>query len=712
MAVAASLLNMLTQGNASGGGNFASTADGIDPANGTSFANILASVTTANRPQPGQSKPLQNALSSSTDQQSSDVIPDTASSVSGSVSTPAQPVNATTVDPTGRQIIPPTPFNQVLENSASIESADSKSDAVYASPSLSDSKPVGGNQSQVGLDINRPPALTKTNFRSDELLFAVAPSTLNPVEPSTFAPKGIANTNALSEVSAEASSLSTNGAQTTLSAADRKAAAPVTGETGVVVTETTFQPSEAAFSRVEPSTGGSIVDFDDAGALKVVSAPTSQKAIDAAPVSVIAPPGTGRLATQSPDVTQVETSVLGPISKSASEKPTTLPSVSPVKGEVTALEPAAIADAPSTESDFMQVAASSTVLTSLSLPTAVATASVDQLLASPAAGAIVMASAQASNGIRVAPTAPPQGKMQQTDASGIEAPQAGSPKADGILAGSQIEPEAASRLNLESGSVNDFNSTKSGAPALAPSDQSTGAVAQNTSSGATPSQTSSVATNSSSQPSLVQNLSNVTQLQFNQTDSASLELGVEPQLSDDLQAFSRTEVRIDPAALSQAGRSSAPQLAQLSGQIGDQILHRFNGQSSKFEMRLDPPELGKVDVRLEVGKDGRVTAVLAARDPAVVEALMRGAKTLENTLTQAGLSLSQGGVQVELDQRGSGQQFSNLMNQNDSHQDRQTGQQLQNGDAEISDVEAQMAPAADQPIQFQSWSRARLDVKA
>lgn len=706
MAVAASLFNMLTQGNASGGSSVASIDDGIELAPGTSFANILASVNTANRPQPGQSKSAQSSLSSGTNQPDSDSVTDTASSVLGWVSTPAQPVNATTVDQTGPQIAPPTPFDQVFKNSGSLLNGNNQNDAISGFPSLGEFKPQGENQSLIELGINSLPALTKTNFRSDELLFAVAPSTLNPVAPSTFAPKGIGNTDSLSGVPSEAGLSSSDGAQTRLSAIDRKAAGPGTGETGAVVTGTTFQPSEASFSGVEPPAGGSILGFDDAGALKVESAPPSLKAIDATPAAAIAPTNTATLGAQGSYVTEVETNAVSSVSRSASERPTALTSASPVNGEVTA-----VADDLSPNSEFKQVAASSTVLTGLSLPNAVANASGEQVLTSPAAGAIAVATPPASIGVRVAPTASSPGKVSQTDAAGIQAA-ISSPKADAMLSDSSIEVEAVSRLNLETGSVNNSNSAQSGSQTLASSDQPAGPVAQNTSSGAPPSQTGSVPTNSSSQPSLAQNLSNVTQLQFNQTDGASLELGLEPQLSDDLQAFGRTEVRIDPAVLSQAGRSGAPQLAHLSGQIGDQILHRFNGQSSKFEMRLDPPELGKVDVRLEVGKDGRVTAVLAARDPAVVEALMRGAKTLENTLTQAGLSLSQGGVQVELDQRGSGQQFSNLMNQNDRHQDRQTGQQPQNVDAQISDVEAPMPPAADQPIQFQSWSRARLDLMA
>lgn len=167
----------------------------------------------------------------------------------------------------------------------------------------------------------------------------------------------------------------------------------------------------------------------------------------------------------------------------------------------------------------------------------------------------------------------------------------------------------------------------------------------------------------------------------------------------------RADARSVEAAAQQAVRgSNAPQMAALVSRIGEQFLERFNGKSSSFEIRLDPPELGKVDIRVEVGADGKVMAVLAARDPSVVDALMRGARTLENVLTQAGLSLDEGGIQVELDQQGTS---SFAETYSDEFADEFAGSNAYSGEdlAEAGD---------DTPITpvIETWSRQRLNLTA
>lgn len=173
----------------------------------------------------------------------------------------------------------------------------------------------------------------------------------------------------------------------------------------------------------------------------------------------------------------------------------------------------------------------------------------------------------------------------------------------------------------------------------------------------------------------------------------------------ELSASLKQDLRTVEQTLTQASRSlSGSHMAALVSRVSEQFIERFNGKSSSFEIRLDPPELGKVDVRVEVGADGKVMAVIAARDPAVVEALMRGAKTLENALTQAGLNLAEGGVQVELDQKhGSG--FSGAFG--DEFAETKSGLPGPESDP--------LAEAGDDttviPI-IESWSRHRLDVTA
>ena len=75
-----------------------------------------------------------------------------------------------------------------------------------------------------------------------------------------------------------------------------------------------------------------------------------------------------------------------------------------------------------------------------------------------------------------------------------------------------------------------------------------------------------------------------------------------------------------------------------------------HAQSGKnhFEIRLDPPELGRIDVRLDVDKDGQVTSHLRVERAETLDLLRRDAPALERALQQAGLKTSDNGLQFSL----------------------------------------------------------------
>jgi chemotaxis protein MotD len=78
--------------------------------------------------------------------------------------------------------------------------------------------------------------------------------------------------------------------------------------------------------------------------------------------------------------------------------------------------------------------------------------------------------------------------------------------------------------------------------------------------------------------------------------------------------------------------------------------------SNHFDIRLDPPELGRIEVRLKVDRDGQISSHLIA-DRADTLALLRRDQTgLERALQDAGLKTSNDGLQFSLrDQSGNGQ---------------------------------------------------------
>lgn len=68
----------------------------------------------------------------------------------------------------------------------------------------------------------------------------------------------------------------------------------------------------------------------------------------------------------------------------------------------------------------------------------------------------------------------------------------------------------------------------------------------------------------------------------------------------------------------------------------------------QFEIRLDPAELGRVDVKLTVDSSGQAQANLVVDNPKTLELLQRDASSLNRALTDAGLNLSGSGLSFSL----------------------------------------------------------------
>jgi hypothetical protein len=67
-----------------------------------------------------------------------------------------------------------------------------------------------------------------------------------------------------------------------------------------------------------------------------------------------------------------------------------------------------------------------------------------------------------------------------------------------------------------------------------------------------------------------------------------------------------------------------------------------------FDIRLDPAELGRVDVRLTVDDAGKAQATLSVEKPQTLELLQKDSSHLERALKDAGLELTQNGLNFSL----------------------------------------------------------------
>jgi flagellar hook-length control protein FliK len=90
------------------------------------------------------------------------------------------------------------------------------------------------------------------------------------------------------------------------------------------------------------------------------------------------------------------------------------------------------------------------------------------------------------------------------------------------------------------------------------------------------------------------------------------------------------------------------------------IASRAQAGSSQFDIRLDPPELGRIDVRLGVDRDGQVTSHVTVDRADTLQLLQSQQPQLEHALQQAGLKTADNGLQFTLrDQSFAGQNGGN-----------------------------------------------------
>lgn len=101
--------------------------------------------------------------------------------------------------------------------------------------------------------------------------------------------------------------------------------------------------------------------------------------------------------------------------------------------------------------------------------------------------------------------------------------------------------------------------------------------------------------------------------------------------------------------------------------------------SSKIQIQLDPVELGKLSIKLEVGHDGKTGVVVTADQKSTLDLLQRDARGLEQALADAGLKTDSGSLSFNL--RGGDQQ-------------KNEQQQAMAGYAKMQPEEEEIAPLA------------------
>ena len=157
----------------------------------------------------------------------------------------------------------------------------------------------------------------------------------------------------------------------------------------------------------------------------------------------------------------------------------------------------------------------------------------------------------------------------------------------------------------------------------------------------------------------------------------------------------------DLAAEAVATRSSAETVARLAADI----VRKADGQSTRFDLQLDPHGLGKVDVALEIDRNGKLTAALSF-DSAQSAADLRGrAGELRLALEQAGFDIAEGGLTFDLAGQGAGFGGREAGQQQDRAWNGRAFQRAQTG-AEEADLSLASTPSTSS-----RWTRSGVDIR-
>ncbi|PZQ65782.1 MAG: hypothetical protein DI570_00600 [Phenylobacterium zucineum] len=101
--------------------------------------------------------------------------------------------------------------------------------------------------------------------------------------------------------------------------------------------------------------------------------------------------------------------------------------------------------------------------------------------------------------------------------------------------------------------------------------------------------------------------------------------------------------------------------------LAAQIIKKLDARTTRFDVELDPHGLGKVDVRVEIGANGRITAAMTFDNPQAAQDVKARANELQRALEQAGFDMQGGSLSFDVAQdRGQGGQGRAWQEQNET----------------------------------------------
>ncbi len=96
--------------------------------------------------------------------------------------------------------------------------------------------------------------------------------------------------------------------------------------------------------------------------------------------------------------------------------------------------------------------------------------------------------------------------------------------------------------------------------------------------------------------------------------------------------------------------------AQMVEGVSVLMTRASKNQVNEFVIRMDPPELGRIDVQMKMHEDGTVQAIIASDNVNTHDLLRREASTIERALADSGFRTGSDGLSFNLKQQGGNQQ--------------------------------------------------------
>lgn len=106
------------------------------------------------------------------------------------------------------------------------------------------------------------------------------------------------------------------------------------------------------------------------------------------------------------------------------------------------------------------------------------------------------------------------------------------------------------------------------------------------------------------------------------------------------------------AAAQQQNTPHSQARAHVTDQVSVQISKAISDGIDKINIQLKPAHLGRVDVTLEMTKDGHVTAVISADNKDTLDLLKQDSRELEKALREAGMNLNSSDLSFSMRGRG------------------------------------------------------------